>query len=286
LGCSDHRGISVLLCRPRHAESRTSARCCGSLRRGACCRPSTFVPGLLQSQNFDTTALRRTFTHTLRHRFGGESFARPALVCHQHGLQRAAVSECALMFLAGTLHVCSYADIIVHRLLAASIGADATYPDLVSKEKTADLCENINFRHTMAQRASRASNDLCVASPPASLHVFPYPNPSLLILVRVVLAASPVTLSLSLSLGLRSVSSLDLNSACSSGGLECAVHLTKGSTVLCRYCHILFTDKIVDEEGYVLRTRRNALTVLVPRYGIEGNVYFSEPGKEAEADVK
>eukprot|EP00037_Helgoeca_nana_P036307 m.10789 g.10789 ORF g.10789 m.10789 type:complete len:1012 (+) comp7149_c0_seq1:34-3069(+) len=105
-----------------------------------------------------------------------------------------------------------YADIIVHRLLAASIGADATYPDLVSKEKTADLCENINFRHTMAQRASRASNDL--------------------------------------------------------------------------YCHILFTDKIVDEEGYVLRTRRNALTVLVPRYGIEGNVYFSEPGKEAEADVK
>jgi hypothetical protein len=72
----------------------------------------------------------------------------------------------------------------------------------VSKEKTADLCENINFRHTMAQRASRASNDLCVASPPASLHVFPYPNPSLLILVRVVLAASPVSLSLSLSLSL------------------------------------------------------------------------------------
>eukprot|EP00038_Savillea_parva_P009841 m.186189 g.186189 ORF g.186189 m.186189 type:complete len:1044 (+) comp16690_c0_seq1:60-3191(+) len=105
-----------------------------------------------------------------------------------------------------------YADIIVHRLLAASIGADATYPDLVAKDKTSDLCENINFRHTMAQRASRASNDL--------------------------------------------------------------------------YCHILFTGKVVDEEGYVLRTRRNAVTVLVPRYGIEGNVYFAEPGKESDVQAK
>ena len=60
------------------------------------------------------------------------------------------------------------------------------------QDKTAELCENINFRHTMAQRASRASNDL--------------------------------------------------------------------------YCHIILANKTIDAEGYILRTRRNAVTVLVPRF--------------------
>lgn len=50
-----------------------------------------------------------------------------------------------------------YADIIVHRLLAVSCGADATYPDLLNKHKTDTLCQNLNYRNRMAQYAGRES---------------------------------------------------------------------------------------------------------------------------------
>merc|ERR1719373_1270274 len=53
-----------------------------------------------------------------------------------------------------------YADVIVHRLLAVSIGADATYAELVDKKQTQKIAENINYRHRMAQYASRASVNL------------------------------------------------------------------------------------------------------------------------------
>merc|ERR1712079_176307 len=53
-----------------------------------------------------------------------------------------------------------YADIIVHRLLAVSIGADSTYAELVDKKETQKIAENINYRHRMAQYASRASVNL------------------------------------------------------------------------------------------------------------------------------
>ena len=96
-----------------------------------------------------------------------------------------------------------YSDIIVHRLLTASIGADETTPDLVSKEKAAELTDNLNFRHTMAQHASRASTDL--------------------------------------------------------------------------FCQIFFTGKHIDEEAYILRNKKNAIAVLVPRYGIEGVVFLDKP---------
>lgn len=46
---------------------------------------------------------------------------------------------------------------IVHRLLAACIGADATYPDLLDKKKIHALCQNMNYRHRMAQYSNRAS---------------------------------------------------------------------------------------------------------------------------------
>lgn len=39
-----------------------------------------------------------------------------------------------------------YADVIVHRLLAVSIGADSTYPELLEKKKTQDIANNINYR--------------------------------------------------------------------------------------------------------------------------------------------
>lgn len=50
-----------------------------------------------------------------------------------------------------------YADIIVHRLLAVTCGADITYPDLLDKHKTNDICNNLNYRNRMAQYAGRAS---------------------------------------------------------------------------------------------------------------------------------
>ena len=50
-----------------------------------------------------------------------------------------------------------YSDIIVHRLLAVAIGADSTYPALMDKHKQAALCNNLNYRHKMAQYAQRAS---------------------------------------------------------------------------------------------------------------------------------
>eukprot|EP00040_Diaphanoeca_grandis_P015316 m.77993 g.77993 ORF g.77993 m.77993 type:complete len:1019 (+) comp25067_c0_seq1:139-3195(+) len=103
-----------------------------------------------------------------------------------------------------------YSDIVVHRLLAASIRADTTTPDLVSKDKTEILCQNLNFRHTMAQHASRASTDL--------------------------------------------------------------------------FCQIFFKDKHVDEEAYILRIRKNAISVLVPRYGIEGNVFLDKPPKVTDVE--
>jgi len=53
-----------------------------------------------------------------------------------------------------------YADVIVHRLLAVSIGADVTYAELVDKKATQKVAENINYRHRMAQYASRASVNL------------------------------------------------------------------------------------------------------------------------------
>ncbi|MBN3286432.1 RRP44 exonuclease, partial [Polyodon spathula] len=50
-----------------------------------------------------------------------------------------------------------YSDIIVHRLLAVSIGADITYPDLMDKHKQAALCNNLNYDHKMSQYAQRSS---------------------------------------------------------------------------------------------------------------------------------
>ena len=53
-----------------------------------------------------------------------------------------------------------YADLMVHRLLAAAVGADATYPTLVDKEAGQSLCNRLNHRHKMAQQAQRASIQL------------------------------------------------------------------------------------------------------------------------------
>jgi len=95
-----------------------------------------------------------------------------------------------------------YADIIVHRLLAVAVNADSTYPELLDKQNLQQMCNNMNYRHKMAQYAGRASVDL--------------------------------------------------------------------------HTQLFFKNRKVDEEGYVLFVRKNALQVLIPKYGLEGTLYFDE----------
>jgi exosome complex exonuclease DIS3/RRP44 len=50
-----------------------------------------------------------------------------------------------------------YADIIVHRQLAAAIGYEELHPQLRDRSGLEDVCRNINYRHRMGQMAGRAS---------------------------------------------------------------------------------------------------------------------------------
>ncbi|CAK1545869.1 unnamed protein product [Leptosia nina] len=93
-----------------------------------------------------------------------------------------------------------YADVIVHRLLASCIGADATHASILDTKYAVSLCENLNYRHRQAQYAGRAS--------------------------------------------------VALNT------------------------HILFKDRVEVEPAVVLSVKRNALQVLIPKYGLEGPLYL------------
>lgn len=39
---------------------------------------------------------------------------------------------------------------------------------------------------------------------------------------------------------------------------------------------IFFKNRVCDEEGYIMFVRKNALQVLIPKYGLEGTVYLSD----------
>uniref|UniRef100_UPI00358EC805 exosome complex exonuclease RRP44-like isoform X1 n=2 Tax=Myxine glutinosa TaxID=7769 RepID=UPI00358EC805 len=94
-----------------------------------------------------------------------------------------------------------YADLVVHRLLAVSINADATFPSLLDRQGQQSMCNNLNYRHKMAQYAQRAS---------VNLHT--------------------------------------------------QLFLKKRGTF--------------GEDAYVLTVRKNAIAVLIPKYGLEGLVFF------------
>ncbi len=93
-----------------------------------------------------------------------------------------------------------YSDLIVHRLLAVSIRAGATYPDLLDKEKTQKLSNHLNQRHKNAQYAARASVNL--------------------------------------------------------------------------HTQIFFKNQDVLEDAFVLFVKKNALQVLVPKFGLESMIFF------------
>ncbi|XP_067842648.1 exosome complex exonuclease RRP44 [Heptranchias perlo] len=101
-----------------------------------------------------------------------------------------------------------YSDVIVHRLLAVAINADSTYPDIMDKHKQQALCNNLNYRHKMAQYSQRAS---------VAFHT-----------------------------------------------------------------QLFFRNKgLVDEVGYILFVKKNAIVVLIPKFGLEGTVFFEEKGKQS-----
>jgi exosome complex exonuclease DIS3/RRP44 len=58
------------------------------------------------------------------------------------------------------MHYTRYADVVVHRLLAAAIGVGPLPPQLEHKGGLHDLAENMNRRHRSAQLAGRASVQL------------------------------------------------------------------------------------------------------------------------------
>ncbi|CAF3566131.1 unnamed protein product [Rotaria socialis] len=95
-----------------------------------------------------------------------------------------------------------YADVLVHRLLAAGINADATFPDLLNKRVLQQICNNLNYRHRMAQYAARASVDL--------------------------------------------------------------------------HTQLFFKNMNTDEDGYVFAVRKNALQILLPRYGLETTLFLRD----------
>lgn len=53
-----------------------------------------------------------------------------------------------------------YADVMVHRLLAASIGVEDLPLQMRDKDSVTEVADNINRRHLMAQMAGRASVEL------------------------------------------------------------------------------------------------------------------------------
>lgn len=46
---------------------------------------------------------------------------------------------------------------------------------------------------------------------------------------------------------------------------------------------IFFKDRVVEEEGYILFIRENALQILLPRFGLECTLYLSSLNKENDA---
>lgn len=56
-----------------------------------------------------------------------------------------------------TIFFFRYADVLVHRLLAVSIGAETTTPELLDKHKIETVCQNLNVRTRMSMYAEQAS---------------------------------------------------------------------------------------------------------------------------------
>jgi exoribonuclease R len=96
--------------------------------------------------------------------------------------------------------LCRYADVLVHRCLAAALGLTSLPKGLQDRPRMAEIVDNMNLRHYNAQHAGRSSSQL--------------------------------------------------------------------------YTLIFFRDKETFADARVVRVQANGLIVFVPKFGIEGPVYF------------
>ncbi|OUC40506.1 RNB-like protein [Trichinella nativa] len=95
-----------------------------------------------------------------------------------------------------------YADLVVHRLLSAALDQSRIVPSMLDRRRLELLCQNLNYRHRMAQYAGRAS--------------------------------------------------VSLNT------------------------HLFFKNRLEQLEAYVLFVRRNALQLLIPKYGLESSIFYDQ----------
>ncbi|CAF4494206.1 unnamed protein product, partial [Rotaria sp. Silwood2] len=95
-------------------------------------------------------------------------------------------------------------------LLAAGISADATFPDLLNKRVLQQICNNLNYRHRMAQYAARASVDL--------------------------------------------------------------------------HTQLFFKNMNTNQDGHVFAVRKNALQILLPRYGLETTLFLRDKDGKSMGD--
>lgn len=48
------------------------------------------------------------------------------------------------------------------------------------------------------------------------------------------------------------------------------------------FFQLFFKGKLQDEEGYILYVRKNALQVLIPKYGLECTLYLAQKDKTSD----
>ncbi|XP_071951446.1 exosome complex exonuclease RRP44-like isoform X2 [Antedon mediterranea] len=96
------------------------------------------------------TLLRMMTTRCMTQALYFSSGTLPELEYHHFGLA-------APIYTHFTSPIRRYSDLMVHRMLAVCIRADKSYPDLLQKNKIQAICNNLNYRHRMAQYAGRAS---------------------------------------------------------------------------------------------------------------------------------
>ena len=159
----------------------------------------------LQDEPYFNTMLRIMATRCMMQALYFSAGTVPVEEFHHYGLATP-------IYTHFTSPIRRYADLMVHRLLAVSIQADSTYPDLLDKHKMQQLCNHLNHRHKNAQYAARASINL--------------------------------------------------------------------------HTHLFFRNKDAVEEGFVLFVRKNALQVLIPKYGLENPLFFDSVEEKGSATRK
>ena len=127
----------------RTPKSPPSTLSCASWRHAACCRPSTSLQEASPARPTVTTASPAKSTRTLPVPSGVTRVRSPLPPLHlplAHSPQ----------------------DVLVHRQLSAAIGHTPLHPTLHNKSHVERILDVVNRRHTMAQRAGRASVEFYV----------------------------------------------------------------------------------------------------------------------------